>query len=230
MSEDGGWSTGEGDRFLSREGRSGDDSDPHQGGGSARAAKKGRALSTLVHTVLFLTASVGFTISFAMLGDEQPWALDLEATEEMLGIGKEQGGEVGESLEEWLSRLGGGEDKERLFLFVRMLYTCCAWSCLFVCTSIISITFLAPRNRPLVFVSQIVISLGASMYTHFFSVFLKGSKHRRTLHSLLVCNWLAVLIHIFDLYLRRRGKHQVAPGRNPSPATAKGKSRLSKSE
>jgi len=137
-----------------------------------------------------------------------------------------QNGEVGESLEEWLSRLGGEADRERLFLFVRMLYTCCAWSCLFVCTSIISITFLAPRNRPLVFVSQIVISLEASMYTHFFSVFLKGSRHRRTLHCLLVCNWLAVLIHIFDFYLRRRGKRQP----DPSPATGKGKLRQAKSE
>eukprot|EP00283_Hemiselmis_rufescens_P015324 CAMPEP_0173446282 /NCGR_PEP_ID=MMETSP1357-20121228/36262_1 /TAXON_ID=77926 /ORGANISM="Hemiselmis rufescens, Strain PCC563" /LENGTH=180 /DNA_ID=CAMNT_0014412561 /DNA_START=84 /DNA_END=626 /DNA_ORIENTATION=+ len=160
-----------------------------------------------------------------MLGDEQPWALDLEATEEMLGIGKGKNG-VGESLDEWLLRLGGEGDKERLLLFVRMLYTCCAWSCLFVCTSIISITFLAPRNRPLVFVSQIVMSLGASMYAHFFAVFLKGSKHRRTLHSLLFCNWLAVFIHIFDLYLRRRGKGKPGPGGNPSLVPGKGKPRV----
>jgi len=91
MYEDGGWSNDDGESVVDPGASLRRDAGGNQAGAAARK-KGGRALSTLVHTVLFLTASVGFTISFAMLGDEQPWALDLEATEGVLGIGRGQVG------------------------------------------------------------------------------------------------------------------------------------------
>lgn len=46
--------------------------------------------------------------------------------------------------------------------------------------------FLAPRNRPLVFMMQIILCLGVSMYVRLYSKFLRGSKHSKTLYSALI--------------------------------------------
>ena len=135
----------------------------------------------------------------------------------MLGIGKSAAGSTaaGESLDAWITRLGGNTDGDRLRLFLTMLYTCCAAGCCLVCAFLMSVTvgfalpchdsataqietlgaqkiisfscqFLAPRNRPLVFSMQIILCIGVSIYTRFHSMFLSGSRHSFTVYSALV--------------------------------------------
>ena len=73
---------------------------------------------------------------------DRPWTLDIASTEEMLGIGKSAAGSTaaGESLDAWITRLGGNTDGDRLRLFLTMLYTCCAAGCCLVCAFLMSVT------------------------------------------------------------------------------------------
>lgn len=67
---------------------------------------------------------------------------------------------------------------EFVCFFLRYCRTSCiAWHrleqvcCVHSLTALLTLQFLAPRNRPVVFVMQIILCIGISLYGHFFSTF-----------------------------------------------------------
>mmetsp|Transcript_25502 Transcript_25502/g.39988 ORF Transcript_25502/g.39988 Transcript_25502/m.39988 type:complete len:188 (-) Transcript_25502:577-1140(-) len=115
----------------------------------------------MVHAILYFTASAGLAISLALAGEDRPWALDLEATAKLLGLGVAGDPQSQkQALDEWMQTVGGPEDNPKIRQLIGMLYISCAASCALTCCTILAVSFFAPRNRPLVFTMQGILVSG----------------------------------------------------------------------
>mmetsp|Transcript_63117 Transcript_63117/g.148683 ORF Transcript_63117/g.148683 Transcript_63117/m.148683 type:complete len:233 (+) Transcript_63117:282-980(+) len=193
--------------------------------------KRNRVLAVVVHAVLFMTCTAGLAIATAILVDERPWALDLEATERMLGLrqGKrllEQGKKLSKLLEragahqsfdEWIKTVGGVEHNERVQLLVKMLYMTCAGTCCLLCFCVLAISFFAPQNRPLVLTTQVAMCLGLSELGRYLAYFYEDSRHAPTCAFLLLVNWGALFAQCLDILLT--SFHPRDPSATTRPST-----------
>ena len=168
----------------------------------------GRKLTSIVHFILFSTASVGLAVSLAVLAEDRPWALDLEATERFLGL--EHSGSTPSSLDRWIysieSRDEGGQQLTRLLI---LLYRSWAYSVSFCSCFILLVSFFAPTNRPLVLSVQVLVCSALYSLERYSSQWHNDSRHRPTILWALVLNIIALMTNVVDFYLRRRQKEKI---------------------
>mmetsp|Transcript_25503 Transcript_25503/g.39990 ORF Transcript_25503/g.39990 Transcript_25503/m.39990 type:complete len:171 (-) Transcript_25503:271-783(-) len=163
----------------------------------------------MVHAILYFTASAGLAISLALAGEDRPWALDLEATAKLLGLGVAGDPQSQkQALDEWMQTVGGPEDNPKIRQLIGMLYISCAASCALTCCTILAVSFFAPRNRPLVFTMQGILVSGLYHVGWYFANFHHGSRHAKTVAVLFLANTVGIGVHILDTFLARSRKRE----------------------
>mmetsp|Transcript_18366 Transcript_18366/g.50636 ORF Transcript_18366/g.50636 Transcript_18366/m.50636 type:complete len:181 (-) Transcript_18366:567-1109(-) len=172
----------------------------------------GRVLSTIVHFTLFFTATAGLVVSLAVLADDRPWIVDLDGTLAHLGLDVSLHGQLEglpksqkeETFESWIASLGNGESNSKLLQLLVLLYRSWAWSICVASFMILSVSFLAPKNRALVLTVQVLCCLSILSIERYSFQFHSKSRHRASIVLLLFLNAFALGAGILDNIFRKK--------------------------
>jgi hypothetical protein len=134
----------------------------------------------------------------------------LEATAQYLGLIQESGHSAGteisssDSLQSWISTLGGRTDNEKLVSLLLMLYRSWAYAIAVLSCFILAVSFLAAKNRPLVITVQIICCFALISLERYISSWHSKSQHKLTIAFLLGLNMIALGVNILDYYIYKQ--------------------------
>ncbi|KAJ1495981.1 hypothetical protein T484DRAFT_2941706 [Baffinella frigidus] len=170
-----------------------------------------RVLQTLIHAVLFISATGLFTVATMVLCEDSPWTLDIESTRKMLGVPAllAQHSQDGSDLDSWIQgACSGGSDGgaagARVALLVRILYQTVAGCSAALALLVLAVSFLAPRIRPLVFAVQITLCGAFGVLSAHLLAFHPESRHLKSSGLALLLNFAACLLQALDFSLSYR--------------------------
>ncbi len=155
----------------------------------------------------------GFPIALLGLNncDHSPWSLDLEATARYLGLSQkpsltDENAAISNSdlFHTWISSLGSRADNEKLVSLLVMLYRSWAHSASVLCFFILAVSFLVPKNRPLVITVQVICCLSLISLERYTSEWHSDSQHRVSIIFLLGLNLIALCVNMLDYYIYKR--------------------------